>query len=129
MRGYNVLHPMGFDAFGLPAEQYAVEHNVHPRVTTEKNIENMVAQLKRLGMGYDWDRSFATTDPEYVKWTQWIFIKMYHSYFDPVENKAAPISNLIAKLEGEDYYVGSDGELIVSGATESLEPKIGRAHV
>jgi leucyl-tRNA synthetase len=125
MRGYNVLHPMGFDAFGLPAEQYAVEHNVHPRVTTEKNIENMVAQLKRLGMGYDWDRSFATTDPQYVKWTQWIFLKMYHSYFDPVENKAAPISDLIAKLEGEDYYVGSDGELIVSGATESLEPIAG----
>ncbi|MFK7788867.1 MAG: class I tRNA ligase family protein, partial [Phycisphaeraceae bacterium] len=64
MHGYNVLHPMGFDAFGLPAEQYAVEHNVHPRITTEKNIANMIAQLKQLGMGYDWDRSFATTDPE-----------------------------------------------------------------
>jgi len=125
MRGYNVLHPMGFDAFGLPAEQYAVEHNVHPRVTTEKNIENMVAQLRSLGMGYDWDRRFATTDPEYMKWTQWIFLKMYHSYFDPIENKAAPISQLIAKLEGEDYYVGSDGELIVSGDTESLEPLAG----
>ncbi|MEM6505811.1 MAG: class I tRNA ligase family protein, partial [Planctomycetota bacterium] len=125
MRGFNVLHPMGFDAFGLPAEQYAVEHNVHPRITTEKNIANMVAQLKRLGMGYDWDRSFATTDPEYVKWTQWIFMQMYHSYFDPVEGKAAPISTLIEKLEGEDYYVGMDGELIVSGSTESLEPLAG----
>ena len=125
MRGYNVLHPMGFDAFGLPAEQYAVEHNVHPRITTENNIANMVAQLKRLGMGYDWDRSFATTDPQYVKWTQWIFLKMYHSYFDPVAQRAAPISDLIAKLEGEDYYVGSDGELIVSGATESLEALAG----
>lgn len=125
MRGYNVLHPMGFDAFGLPAEQYAVEHNVHPRITTEKNIANMVGQLKQLGMGYDWDRSFATTDPEYVKWTQWIFKQMYESYFDPVENKAAPITTLIEKLEGEDYYVGSDGELIVSGATESLEPLAG----
>ena len=125
MRGFNVLHPIGYDAFGLPAEQYAVEHNVHPRITTEKNIANMSAQLKRLGIGYDWDRAFATTDPEYVKWTQWIFIKLYHSYFDPVENKAAPISNLIAKLEGEDYYVGTDGELIVSGNTESLEPLAG----
>jgi len=121
MRGFNVLHPMGFDAFGLPAEQYAVEHNVHPRITTEKNIANMVAQLKQLGMGYDWDRSFATTDPGYVKWTQWIFLQMYHSYFDPVENKAAPISDLVHKLEEEDYYVGLDGELIVSGSTESLE--------
>ncbi len=125
MRGYNVLHPMGFDAFGLPAEQYAVEHNVHPRITTEKNIANMVGQLKRLGMGYDWDRSFATTDPGYVKWTQWIFLKMYHSYVDPVENRAAPISELIHKLEEEDYYVGTDGELIVSGSTESLEPLAG----
>ena len=125
MRGFNVLHPMGFDAFGLPAEQYAVEHNVHPRITTEKNIDNMVAQLRKLGMGYDWDRSFATTDPEYVKWTQWIFLKMYHAYFDPVEGKAAPISTLIEKLEGEDYYVGIDGELIVSGDTESLEALAG----
>ena len=125
MRGYNVLHPMGFDAFGLPAEQYAVEHNVHPRITTEKNIANMVTQLKRLGMGYDWDRSLATTDPGYVKWTQWIFTRMYHSYFDPVADKAAPIATLIEKLEGEDYYIGTDGELIVSGATESLEPLAG----
>jgi leucyl-tRNA synthetase len=125
MRGFNVLHPIGFDAFGLPAEQYAVEHNVHPRITTEKNIANMIAQLKRLGIGYDWDRAFATTDTDYVKWTQWIFMKLYHSYFDPVESKAAPITTLIEKLEGEDYYVGSDGELIVSGATESLEPLAG----
>jgi leucyl-tRNA synthetase len=125
MRGFNVLHPIGYDAFGLPAEQYAVEHNVHPRITTEKNIANMSAQLKRLGIGYDWDRSFATTDPEYVKWTQWIFLKMYHSYFDPVENKVASISTLIEKLEGEDYYIGTDGELIVSGDTESLEPLAG----
>jgi leucyl-tRNA synthetase len=125
MRGYNVLHPIGFDAFGLPAEQFAVKNNVHPRITTEKNIANMSAQLKRLGIGYDWDRAFATTDPDYVKWTQWIFIKLYHSYFDPVEGKAAPISDLLAKLEGEDYYVGSDGELIVSGSTESLEPIAG----
>jgi len=125
MRGFNVLHPMGFDAFGLPAEQYAVEHNVHPRITTEKNIENMVAQLRKLGMGYDWDRCLATTDPNYVKWTQWIFLKMYHSYFDPVEGKATPISHLIHQLEQENYYIGIDGELIVSGDTESLEALAG----
>lgn len=125
MRGYNVLHPMGFDAFGLPAEQYAVEHNVHPRITTENNIQNMVHQLKRLGMGYDWDRSFATTDPEYVKWTQWIFVQMYHHYFDPLLNKARPISELIEKLAGEDYYVGIDGELIASESTEDMEALAG----
>ena len=102
MRGFNVLHTMGFDAFGLPAEQYAVEHNVHPRVTTENNIENMVRQLKQLGFGYDWDRSLATTDPGFVKWTQWIFLQLYHSYYDPIQNKAMPIAHLVQKLEGED---------------------------
>ena len=118
---FNVLHPMGFDAFGLPAEQYAIETNVHPRITTEKNIANMVTQLKRLGMAYDWDRSFATTDPGYVKWTQWIFLQMFHSYYDPLENKAMPIAHLVEKLEGEDYYVTLDGGLTWSGDDENLE--------
>jgi len=118
--GYNVLHPMGFDAFGLPAEQYAIETNVHPRITTEANIENMVRQLKRLGMAYDWDRSFATTDPGFMKWTQWIFLQLFHSYYDPIENKALPIANLVAKLEGEDYLLGIDGELLWSGDDENL---------
>ncbi len=121
MRGFNVLHPMGFDAFGLPAEQYAVEHNVHPRVTTEQNIANMVRQLKRLGLGYDWGRCLATTDPGYVKWTQWIFLQLYRSYFDPVEKKALPIEQLVEKLEGEDYLVGLDGQLLWSGIDEDLE--------
>ncbi|MFI4859389.1 MAG: class I tRNA ligase family protein, partial [Phycisphaerales bacterium JB063] len=125
MRGFNVLHPMGFDAFGLPAEQYAVEHNVHPRVTTENNIQNMVHQLKRLGMGYDWERTFATTDPDYVKWTQWIFVQMYHHYFDPLLKQARPITELVEKLAGEDYYVGIDGELIVSGSAEDMESLAG----
>ncbi|MEM9414907.1 MAG: leucine--tRNA ligase [Planctomycetota bacterium] len=125
MRGFNVLHPMGFDAFGLPAEQYAVEHNVHPRITTENNIQNMVHQLKRLGMGYDWDRTFATTDPDYVKWTQWIFVQMYHHYFDPLVGKARPISELVNKLAQEDYYVGIDGELIASESTEDMEALAG----
>ncbi|MEL7088600.1 MAG: class I tRNA ligase family protein, partial [Planctomycetota bacterium] len=118
--GYNVLHPMGFDAFGLPAEQYAIETNVHPRITTEKNIENMVKQLKRLGMAYDWDRSFATTDPGYMKWTQWIFLQLFKSYYDPLENKARPIEQLIAKLEGEDYYVNLNGEIVWSGIDEDM---------
>ncbi len=119
--GYNVLHPMGFDAFGLPAEQYAIETNVHPRITTEKNIENMVTQLKRLGMAYDWDRSFATTDPGYMKWTQWIFLQLFSSYYDPLENKALPIEQLVAKLEGEDYYIDLNGGLVWSGDDENLE--------
>ena len=89
MRGFNVLHPMGFDAFGLPAEQFAVEHGVHPRITTEANIANMVRQLKRLGLSYDWDRCLATTDVGYYKWTQWIFLQLYQSYFD-VEEKPGP---------------------------------------
>lgn len=83
MRGYNVLHPMGYDAFGLPAEQYAIQTGTHPRVTTERNISNIRRQIKRLGYSYDWDREFATTDPEYVRWTQWIFLVLFDTWFDP----------------------------------------------
>jgi leucyl-tRNA synthetase len=82
MRGYNVLHPMGYDAFGLPAEQYAIETGTHPRITTERNISNIRRQIKRLGFSYDWDREFATTDPEYVHWTQWIFLLLHDTWFD-----------------------------------------------
>ncbi|WP_456429995.1 leucine--tRNA ligase [Rhodocaloribacter sp.] len=101
MRGLNVLHPIGFDAFGLPAEQYAVEHGVHPRITTEQNIANMIRQLKALGLSYDWDRMISTTDPKYFKWTQWIFLQMFKSYFDEEEQKAKPIEHLIEKLRKE----------------------------
>jgi leucyl-tRNA synthetase len=83
MRGYNVLHPMGYDAFGLPAEQYAIETGTHPRVTTERNIANIRRQIKRLGFSYDWEREFATTDPEYMRWTQWIFLVLFDTWFDP----------------------------------------------
>ncbi len=83
MRGYNVLHPMGYDAFGLPAEQYAIQTGTHPRVTTERNIANIRRQIKRLGYSYDWDREFATTDPGYMRWTQWIFLVLFHTWFDP----------------------------------------------
>jgi leucyl-tRNA synthetase len=82
MRGYNVLHPMGWDAFGLPAEQYAVKTNTHPRITTQQNIDNFRRQIKALGFSYDWDREVDTTDPEYYRWTQWIFLKIYDTWYD-----------------------------------------------
>ena len=92
--GFNVLHPMGWDSFGLPAEQYAVKTGQHPRVTTEANIANFTRQIKSLGFSYDWSRELATTDVEYFKWTQWIFLKLYNSYFDWHWNKATPIDLL-----------------------------------
>ena len=93
-QGFNVLHPMGWDSFGLPAEQYAVKTGQHPRQTTEANIANFTRQIKSLGFSYDWSRELATTDVEYCKWTQWIFLKLYNSYFDPDWNKATPIEFL-----------------------------------
>ncbi len=83
MRGYNVLHPMGWDAFGLPAEQYAVKTNTHPRITTQRNIDNFRRQIKSLGFSYDWDREIDTTDPRYYKWTQWIFLTLHGTWYDP----------------------------------------------
>ena len=92
--GFNVLHPMGWDSFGLPAEQYAVKTGQHPRITTEANIANFTRQIRSLGFSYDWSREVATTDPEYFRWTQWIFLQIYNSWFNPATNKAEPISTL-----------------------------------
>ncbi|MCG8602269.1 MAG: class I tRNA ligase family protein, partial [Verrucomicrobiales bacterium] len=94
MNGFNVLHPMGWDAFGLPAEQHAIKTGEHPRINTENNTNNFRRQLKSLGFAYDWEREVNTTDPAYVKWTQWIFLQLYHSYFCEEEQKAKPISEL-----------------------------------
>jgi len=94
MRGFNVLHPFGWDAFGLPAEQYAIQTGTAPEETTQENIANMRRQTKSLGFSYDWDREVATTDPKYFKWTQWIFLKLFNSYFDQAEQKARPIDQL-----------------------------------
>ena len=93
MRGFNVLHPMGWDAFGLPAEQYAVKTGQHPAVTTAKNVARFRQQLDRIGFSYDWSRDVNTTDPDYVRWTQWIFLQIYNSWFNPATNRAEPISS------------------------------------
>ncbi|MET7644814.1 leucine--tRNA ligase [Streptomyces sp. NPDC005426] len=99
MTGHNVLHTLGFDAFGLPAEQYAVQTGTHPRISTEANIENMTAQLRRLGLGHDKRRSFATIESEYYKWTQWIFLQIFNSWYDTEADRARPIAELVAQFE------------------------------
>jgi len=102
MEGFNVLHPMGYDAFGLPAEQYALEHKIHPAQAVEKNIATFERQLKIIGLSYDWSRKIKTSDPDYYKWTQWIFLKLYNHYYDENLKKARPIEELIKKFERED---------------------------
>ena len=94
LKGFNVLHPMGYDAFGLPAEQYAIQTGQHPEVTTEKNIARYRSQMDRIGFSYDWDREFRTCDPDYFKWTQWAFLKMFGSWYDKALDKARPIGDL-----------------------------------
>ncbi|MGI9471819.1 MAG: class I tRNA ligase family protein, partial [Rubripirellula sp.] len=93
-RGESVLHPMGFDAFGLPAEEHAIKTGEHPRVQTQRNIDNFTRQLKMLGFSYDWDRMVATTDEDYFRWTQWIFLVLYDTWFDPETQKGRPIAEL-----------------------------------
>lgn len=118
MTGRNVLHALGFDAFGLPAEQYAVQTGTHPRTRTEANVVNFRRQLGRLGLGHDSRRSFSTTDVEFYKWTQWIFLQIYNAWFDTAANKARPIAELVAEFEsgarrledGRDWAILSVGE-------------------
>ncbi len=115
MQGVNVLHPMGFDAFGLPAEQFAVEHGVHPQITTQRNIDNMLRQLKRLGLSYDWDRVISTTDVDYYTWTQWIFLQLYHSYVDANTGRARPIAHLVEELEAGAWTVDENNRIVPAG--------------
>ncbi len=118
MTGRNVLHALGFDAFGLPAEQYAIQTGTHPRTRTEANIVNFRRQLGRLGLGHDSRRSFSTTDVDYYKWTQWIFLQIYNAWFDPELGGARPIAELIAEFDagtrpladGRDWSALSAGE-------------------
>ncbi len=99
LKGFNVLHPMGYDSFGLPAEQYAIQTGQHPAITTEQNITRYTEQLKNIGFAFDWDREVRTSDPSYYKWTQWIFMQLFNSYYDQDANKALSIDSLISRFE------------------------------
>lgn len=101
LKGFNVLHPMGYDSFGLPAEQYAIQTGQHPAITTEQNIARYTEQLKNIGFAFDWDREVRTSDPSYYKWTQWIFMQLFNSYYDHDADKAFSISSLISRFEKE----------------------------
>ena len=99
LSGYNVRHPMGYDAFGLPAEQYAIQSGVHPAKSTAQNIEMYRAQFDNIGLSFDWDREVNTSESSFYKWTQWIFLELFHHYYDTDVNKARPISSLVEKFE------------------------------
>jgi len=120
LKGFNVLHPMGFDSFGLPAEQYALETGQHPATTTEKNIATFKAQLDKIGFCYDWDREVRTSDPQYYKWTQWIFLQLFNSYFCNTQKKARPITDLIKKYEtsGSKHFTAEQWNAFTSTEKE-----------
>src|SRR5690606_14488930 len=107
LKGFNVLHPMGFDAFGLPAEQYAIEHGIHPAESTAQNIQNFRNQLDNIGFSYDWDREVRTSDPDYYKWTQWIFLQLFNSWYNRNTSKAEPIAELsgLFETEGNETHI------------------------
>ena len=124
LNGYNVLHPMGFDAFGLPAEQYAIQTGQHPAVTTEENLTRYKEQLNRIGFSYDWDRELRTTDPKYYKWTQWIFIQLFESWYNAKTDKAESIDALITIFENEgNVNIEHNGEETASFTAEIWENK------
>jgi len=130
MRGRHVLHPMGWDAFGLPAEQYAIKTGQHPRQTTEENVANFKRQIKSLGFSYDWSREVNTTDPGYFKWSQWIFLQLYNSWFNPATNRAEPISSLkfpaeVSCEEGRRAYRDDRRLAFVSEAPVNWCPELG----
>ena len=129
MRGFNVLHPMGWDAFGLPAEQFAVKKEIHPRIGIDECVIRFRQQLQSLGFSYDWDREINTTDEKFYKWTQWMFLKIYNSYFDQKENKAKPISKLTVPAgltEEEKYnYINSQRLAYISESPVNWCPELG----
>src|SRR5258706_1972761 len=105
---FNVLHPMGYDSFGLPAEQYAIQTGQHPAVTTEQNIKRYREQLDKIGFSFDWDRQVKTSDPKFYKWTQWIFLKLFNSWYNPDTDKAEPIDLLIQEftIHNSQFTIG-----------------------
>lgn len=119
-KGYNVLHPMGYDSFGLPAEQYAIQTGQHPAVTTEQNIARYREQLDKIGFSFDWDREVRTSDPSYYKWTQWIFIQLFNSWYNPRCNKAEPIESLIKIFETEGFK-GLTHDILTGDIEKELE--------
>ena len=130
MQGFNVLHPMGWDAFGLPAEQYAIKTGQHPRITTEANVANFKRQIQSLGFSYDWTREVDTTDPKYFQWTQWIFLQLYNSWFNPETSKAEQIETLdypsdISTEEQKRSWLDSHRLAYVSEAPVNWCPELG----
>lgn len=119
-QGHNVLHPMGFDAFGLPAEQYAIQTGRHPADTTEENIARYIEQLKNIGFAYDWDRQVNTSDPAYYRWTQWIFVKLFNHWYDTEQQKARPISELVSIFEKQGN-AGYDNMTISGNVEQNLK--------
>jgi len=121
LKGFNVLHPMGYDAFGLPAEQYAIDHGIHPAVSTENNIRNFRKQLDNIGFCYDWSREVRTCDPKYYKWTQWIFLQLFNSWYNRKQNRAEKIQNLVTIFENygcDESIVHRPGNVPPFTATE-----------
>ncbi len=119
MQGFNVLHPMGWDAFGLPAEQYAVQTGTHPAVTTKKNVENIKRQIQSLGFSYDWTREIDTTDPHYYKWTQWIFLKLFNSIFDTHQQTARDVNDIVADLKAGKLTLKNGSAIVFDPAAAS----------
>src|SRR5690606_577923 len=115
-KGFNVLHPMGYDSFGLPAEQYAIQTGQHPAVTTETNINRYREQLDRIGFSFDWSREVRTSNPDYYKWTQWIFTELFHSWYNKDTDKAEPIETLITRFTNEG------NELVNAVCDENIVP-------
>lgn len=134
LKGFNVLHPMGFDAFGLPAEQYAIDHGIHPAISTAQNIENFKNQLSKIGFSFDWSREVQTCDPKYYKWTQWIFLQIFDSWYNRKKEKAERIDDLIGVFEKEGnanhpfpnskfFVQGSGNETFTSKEWKSFDKK------
>jgi leucyl-tRNA synthetase len=123
-KGFNVLHPMGYDSFGLPAEQYAIQTGQHPKITTEQNIARYREQLDKIGFSFDWDREVRTSNPEYYKWTQWIFIQIFNSWYNKSTNKAEPIDTLIKLFEAKGFNSKLD-EILTGDIEKDLGPFTG----